>query len=353
MNTTVLTTSQRQLLGRWLQATHLHQEKRQQDIANDLDVARTSVSRLYSGQLKRVTLYKRACEELGYSLAQSITRAKEWDNGLEAASDDATESMPSVEDTWKLAIINNKGGVGKTATCLNLAGAYHRVHGKRVLLIDLDPQGNLTKSLTTEGDSGASLLECLDLLLEGQTCTPTVIETESGIDILAGGNKLKQVDRMDTTVTSALTDLLESIPKTYDVIIFDTPGGLGNLTTSALKNADHACIVTTAEPLATDGIPECVAAIRFIKRDNQKLELLGIIPNNVRAQLRVIERTNLKDIRSDDSWGHLVTESIIYSRVSIVESYYGCQTIFEYSPKSKSAREYTQLVKELEERRHE
>lgn len=345
---------QRSLLGRWLQATHLHGEQRQQDVADSLGIDRSAVSRLYSGKYKRSKLYELASQAQGLSLSEALERARAWQETIDASGGDllAPEQPAQRARPWRLAFINNKGGVGKTTTCVNFAGAYAHLHDKRVLLVDLDSQGNATKCLTPQSDQGAGLLDGLDALLEGQDCEPYIVKTESGIDVMPGGSKLKQVERMSPTVTSALGDMLDALPDDYDVILFDTPPALGNLTSAALLNTDHVCIVTTTEPLATDGIPECVAAIRYIKRLNPKLELLGIIPNQVRAQLRVIDRANLRDIRDDESWGHLVTDHMIHNRVDIVEPYYSCQTIFGYAPGSKSAIEYKKLVRELEERRH-
>ena len=257
-----------------------------------------------------------------------------------------------------LAVVNKKGGVGKTTTTINLAGGFHHLYDQTVTILDLDSQGNSTKALTTQTDHGEQMARAFETAMHEEPEAILPRPTATHIRLVPGGSALARAERLDGLAASRLMAIVERTdfgpqagdpPSKGNVVLIDTPPNFGVLTMSALLAAHYVVIVTEPEPMSIDGIQQCVATIREARQFNRQLELLGIIPNKVRN--RVVDRENLALLRQGQ-WEKFVTQNHVRQNVSLVEPYYSMQTIFDYAPGSHGAKDYGAITHELWEKIH-
>jgi chromosome partitioning protein len=248
-----------------------------------------------------------------------------------------------------LAIANQKGGVGKTTTAINL-GAALALKGHRTVLIDLDPQANSTMSYLDMAGVTRSLFDALtepncavaDIII------PTPVERLSLIPSRIGLAKLeaKLVGEMDAHFR--LKDKLEPITKTHDVILIDCPPALGLLTVNALVAATHLLIPIQSSYFALEGTDDLLETVEKVRtRANPGLELLGVL---ITMHDR---RTSLaRDIRSQIQrvFGPKVFNTVITKSVRLEESPAYKESIFTFAPDSTGASEYYSLSEEVMER---
>ena len=243
------------------------------------------------------------------------------------------------------AVTNNKGGVGKTTTTASLGKALSLL-GKKVLLVDLDSQGNLTSlylpktpeetifgSLVTGNPlPEISISENLSLV----PSSPDLIGIERALSAVYPDDRRGQV--------SVLRRLLESRRKVYDYILLDCPPSLGDLTINALVASDGVYIVLTAESLPVKGLSSLIDAISNTRKVfNKTLELSGIIIT--RYNRRKINRLVEETLRTN--FGEIVFRTKIRENVDVMESPLYGKDIFDYSPDSIGAGDYMELAKEV------
>lgn len=245
-----------------------------------------------------------------------------------------------------ISIVNQKGGVGKTTTAVNLAAGLSEA-GKFVLLVDLDPQGNATSGLgVTINDSQKGLYNAI----MGDVSIQDVVKSTShdGLRVipatpdLAGANvELVNVEGRE----SKLLDILNEASHAYDYIIIDCPPSLGILTLNGLVAADHILIPVQAEYYALEGLGQLLKTIDLV-RDNIKPEL-----SIVGAVLTMFDsRNRLSGEIMQELYRYFpnnIFRSVIPRTVRLAEAPSFGKSIFHYEPKGKGAKSYSRLTREF------
>lgn len=238
-----------------------------------------------------------------------------------------------------ISIANHKGGVGKTTTSVSLGVSLSEM-GRRVLLVDLDPQGNLSQSLSVPQD-GRTIYEALR---EGRDLPQVQIRERlsvcpSSIDLVSSDLELSTLKRREYR----LRDLLS--PLDYDYILLDCPPGLGLLTINALSASGEVFIPITPEALPAKGLGTLLDIVRKVEGGlNPDLHLGGIlITQYSRRKIHRIVEEYLRE-----SFGSLVFQTKIRENVDIAESPLQGTDIFSYSPKSPGAKDYRDLALEVD-----
>lgn len=242
-----------------------------------------------------------------------------------------------------IAIVNRKGGVGKTATAHAL-GAGLASRGYKILFIDLDSQCNLSYDLGT-----APGLSISDVLTGSCTAQEAIQHTEGG-DILPASASLALADTVldQTGKEYRLKEALEPIKDSYDYIIIDTPPALGILTVNALTACDSAIIPAQAEVHSLQGIGLLNSTIEAVKKyTNPALTIRGILLT--RYNKRTIISQDMKQIleATAGELGTKVFATPIRECTAIKEAQAKQASIFDYAPKSNAAADYSALIEDI------
>lgn len=248
-----------------------------------------------------------------------------------------------------VVIANQKGGVGKTTTAINLSAAC-AMQGKKVLLIDLDPQGNTSLSFVEPSDIEQSAFE---LFTEVNQPLDTLIYPTSikKLDIIPSKINLAKLEAKlvgDFDAIFRLRDRIEQIRSNYDLIFIDTPPTLGLITVNALVAATYVLIPIQSSYFALEGTDDLLETIEKVRsRPNPELELLGVVVTlfDKRTALSKDVETQIREVFGEKAFKTLINRS-----VRLEESPAHKETIFTYSPKSSGASEYQNLSKEVMKR---
>ncbi len=244
-----------------------------------------------------------------------------------------------------ITVTNQKGGVGKTTTTINLAAALAMAE-QRVLVVDMDPQGNLTSGLGLKGQSGATVYDALTSDEAGEL---PILETKvKNLSLMPADRQLTGAEVELVSLANRerrLQSMLARVRGSFDVIFIDTPPSLGLLTLNALVAADAVLIPLTCEYFALEGLADLVATLRRVRSTlNPSLDIAGVLLT------MHDERTNLgqavaKDIR--EFFQDRVYDSVIPRNIRLGEApSHGVPAIL-YDVKSRGATAYVALAREF------
>ncbi|OGF97671.1 MAG: hypothetical protein A2Z06_01300 [Candidatus Glassbacteria bacterium RBG_16_58_8] len=244
----------------------------------------------------------------------------------------------------KLAVLNHKGGSGKTTTAINL-GAALALKGKKVLLIDLDPQGGLTEALMVDlGDHLPTVSE----ILTGEAEPKAAYRTVRGLTVIPAGPDLAETEKRliqerPRDAVLALKEALSGV-RGFDYVLVDCPPSLGTLALGGVVYAGAVIIPLQAQYMALAGLEKVLRMIAAIREAGIPLEIDGVLPclYDVRTNLsRQVEE------KVREAFGKKVFKTIIRQSVSLAEAPARGMDIFAYRPNSRGAEDYAALAEEV------
>lgn len=248
-----------------------------------------------------------------------------------------------------VVIANQKGGVGKTTTAINLSAAC-AIQGKRVLLIDLDPQGNSSLSFVEAEKIDGSAFELFTEIT--QEWSTFIYPTKVGkLDIVPSKINLAKLEAKlvgDFDAIFRLRDRIEQIRSEYDLIFIDTPPTLGLITVNALVAATHVLIPIQSSYFALEGTDDLLETIEKVRaRPNPDLDLLGVLVTlfDKRTALSKDVEAQIRSVFGEKAFKTIITRS-----VRLEESPAHKETIFSFAPNSSGSIEYKKLSLEVLER---
>ncbi len=243
-----------------------------------------------------------------------------------------------------LCIANQKGGVGKTTTAMNLAAALAKSR-QQGLLVDLDPQCNATSGLGLVPTARHPLVECGPL-------QNSVLKTSTvGLNVLPGSRNFQDVDALaqaDSSQAARVVEHLTSSLGRYDTVLLDCPPSLGTLTRTALATSDEVLMPIQCEYFAMEGLSQMIEVIgEVMQNSNSRLEFGGIVLTMYDPTLELTQEVD-REVR--EFFGDIVFNSVVPRDVALAEAPSHGQNIIDYAPRSQGARAYIELCQEVLDR---
>jgi chromosome partitioning protein len=259
----------------------------------------------------------------------------------------AEEGIPGPGPPGRVvSIANQKGGVGKTTTAVNLSAALAEL-GRKILVVDLDPQGNASTGLGIDPgrrQSGVYQVVSAGTPVERsvmETAVPGVWMVPSTIDLAGAEIELVGQFSRETRLARAI----ENVAPTYDFVILDCPPSLGLLTVNALTASDELIVPIQCEYYALEGLGQLLRNVRLIQQNlNQKLRLTGIVLTMYNPRTRLSEQV-VEEVKR--YFGARVYDTVIPRTVRLSEAPGFGQPITAYDPRSKGAKAYRNLAREF------
>jgi chromosome partitioning protein len=240
-------------------------------------------------------------------------------------------------------VANQKGGVGKTTTAINLAATL-AVAGERTLLIDLDPQCNATTGLGQQPTDNHPLVSRLPL--RESLCSPG-----PRLEILPGCRTFRDVETLAAGEASQIATLAQHLASglsAYDFVLFDCPPSLGQLTQTALASATEVLMPIQCEYFAMEGLAQMIEVIRRVmERRPNRLQFGGILLTMYDESL---ELTREVDQQVREFFGEIVYHTVIPRDVAVSEAPSHGRSVVDYAPRARGARAYVELCMEVLER---
>jgi chromosome partitioning protein len=242
-----------------------------------------------------------------------------------------------------LCVANQKGGVGKTTTAVNLAVGLAKA-GKRTLLIDLDPQCNATSGL------GQQPADRHPLVLDQPLRSSIKQTTTEGLELLPGSRSFQDVEALVTAAeskTATLSQHLASGMNGYDFVLIDCPPSLGSLTRTALANSTEVLMPIQCEYFAMEGLTQMIDVIRDVMQtENTRLAFGGILLTMFDHTLELTHEVE-REVR--DFFGEIVFETVVPRDVEVAEAPSHGQAVLDYAPRSRGSHAYVELCWEVME----
>ncbi len=245
-----------------------------------------------------------------------------------------------------VSITNQKGGVGKTTTSINLAASLVK-RGKRILLIDMDPQGNATVGCGIHVEAG-SVKTIYDLLLNESSASDAIIKSDSGIDLITANGDLAgaQIELLNEIGRELrLKQALSSVQKDYDYIFIDCPPALNVLTINALVASDSVLIPMQCEYFALEGLSALISTVRKIRETlNPQLKIEGLLRTMFDGRNSL---SNEVSSQLQTHFGDKVYKTVIPRNVRLAEAPSYGEPVIVYDPSSRGAKAYLALADEI------
>jgi chromosome partitioning protein len=273
----------------------------------------------------------------------SATKTADGSNAAGSSKAQKDKAPKKTGPAKVIAFANQKGGVAKTTTALNLAVAF-KESGHRVLAIDMDPQGNLTMSQGVDPDKVEKSM--FDVLVHRMPISEVIVEKEIDVAVasidLAGAEiaMSAQIGR-----ERSLQKALDEVRNDYDFMCIDTPPSLGLLTVNALTAANKVIVPVQCEYLSMRGLVQLQNTLQMIRENlNPGVEIEGILPTMLDS--RTVHAKEAIEIL-EENFGDLVFESRIRKAIKFAEAPVRGSSVLKYDPKSKAAHAYRELAKEV------
>jgi len=243
-----------------------------------------------------------------------------------------------------LCVANQKGGVGKTTTAINLAAGLAKA-GSKTLLVDLDPQCNTTSGLGKSPAENHPLVTCSPI--RQGVCTTD----QPGLDLLPGTRVFREVEvltRDDQHQAGQLREHLVGGFNAYDFVLIDCPPSLGRLTQTALASSTEVLMPIQCEYFAMEGLVQMIEVIRGVmQQEAHRLQFGGIVLTMYDHRL---ELTHEIDREVRDFFGEIVYQTVIPRDVAVSEAPSHGKSVIDYAPRARGARAYVELCMEVLER---
>jgi chromosome partitioning protein len=303
--------------------------------------------------------------EVAYPLTVAgVSRETSGDPPIAAAAAAAARLAGGRVAAWRhpartrvLTVANQKGGVGKTTTAVNLAAALSR-HGQRVLVLDLDPQGNASTALGLEHHAGVASI--YDVLIEGRSLVdvvrpspdlPGLVAVPATIDLAGAEIELVSLVARESRLDRALSRYLaeqDAAGDRLDYVLIDCPPSLGLLTVNAFVAAREVCIPIQCEYYALEGLGQLLRSVELIQAHlNPDLHVSTIVLTMHDARTRLAAQV-ADEVRRH--FGPLVLRTVVPRSVRLSEAPSYGQTVLTYDPGSTGSLSYVEAAREMAER---
>lgn len=239
-----------------------------------------------------------------------------------------------------IAVTNQKGGCGKTSTCLAMAAGLSR-KGFRVLAIDADTQGNFTSSADIKTMNGT----LFDALTGKRPAADCVSVSYSGYSLIAGSVQLATLENKISG--EAFRNALQGLVNAFDFVLIDTPKGFSKMAAAALQMAEKVIVTVDSEPYALEGMAQLFGMLDAVKEKNHKMTVDGLLQTKYRTQATLSKVIRQDMAETAQQYGTKLYDTVIRNSVSIPEAQYMKTDIFTAAPKSNAVKDYSAFIDEF------